>query len=397
MVRSKFKVLCSLLCVFLLTGCVKVEENIVIHKDKSMDVSIVGAVNSAMLGQSGFDESELEKAKNNGFKVEKYSDNDKVGYKITKSISNIENASNKDISVQEVGKEKPLFTVEKGLFKNKYIFNLSSSDNVTFTPGEGVTAQDDNSDEGATLANDEGSLDSSDSASLADDNVLDTDDSSDSSEEETSDMDLSSLSSMMGSMEMNYTVDLPYKALSNNATSVNNDGKKLTWDLTKMQNGIEFEFELYNMNNIYIAGGVALLVVIIIVLIIVSKIKKGKKGNPVLVEEPDVNLDNTSMATPTPAVSLNYNEGVVTSKILQPIEPVVEPAPVAETVVPVESVQVAEPVVSEETEPTQELTASGNDQEVNASSMSSFDPFNATVVNSQEKADEIFADNKNLN
>ena len=93
-------------------------------------------------------------------------------------------------------------------------------------------------------------------------------------------------------------------------------------------------------------------------------------------------------------------EPVQVAEPVSPVEsvPVVEPvSPVAETVVPVESVQVAEPVVSEETEPTQELTASGNDQEVNASSMSSFDPFNATVVNSQEKADEIFADNKNLN
>ncbi len=416
--RSKFKVLCSLLCVFLLTGCVKMEVNMDIHKDKSMDMSIVEAVASSLMNQadSAFDEGMLEEAKNQGFKVEKYSENDKEGYKFTKSISNIDEVSSKDSVVGDlgVGKDsgKYLFTVKPGLFKNKYTAKLKSSD--VDQVNERATTLPDNSDEGATLADDD-ALDTND--------TMGTDDlTDDSTEDDTlnSDMDLSALSSMMGSMELNYTVNLPYKALSSNATSVNNDGKKLSWDLTKIKDNIEFEFELYNMNNIYIAGGVAALFVIIIVLIIISKIKKGKKGNPVLVEEPAVNLDNTAVASPAPATTLNTNEGVVASETLRSAEPVVEQAtapvesvaPVVEqaavpvepaasvvepTVTPVEPAPV-ESLVSEVTEPAEELTVSDADQEVNSvNSVSSFDPVNATIVNSQEKADEIFADNKNLN
>ena len=57
----------------------------------------------------------------------------------------------------------------------------------------------------------------------------------------------------IANMDLSVKVTLPYSALSHNATKTNNDDKELIWTLS--QEGVqymEFEFELYNMMNIYI-------------------------------------------------------------------------------------------------------------------------------------------------
>lgn len=81
---------------------------------------------------------------------------------------------------------------------------------------------------------------------------------------------------------MKFIVSVPYKSLSNNATTVEDDGKTLIWDLMNLKNQdtMQFEFELYNMTNIYIAiaiSGVILLGLIGLVVVIIIRSSKNKK------------------------------------------------------------------------------------------------------------------------
>ena len=67
---------------------------------------------------------------------------------------------------------------------------------------------------------------------------------------------------------LSFNVTLPYSAKSNNASTVNNDGKKLSWNLSSNQvEFIEFEFELYNMTVIYTGVGAIVLILVIIIFI----------------------------------------------------------------------------------------------------------------------------------
>lgn len=64
-------------------------------------------------------------------------------------------------------------------------------------------------------------------------------------------------------------------SMSNNATTVSDDGKTLKWELTTDDiSSMEFEFELYNMTNIYICIGLIILIIIIIVMIVKRNGKK---------------------------------------------------------------------------------------------------------------------------
>lgn len=100
---------------------------------------------------------------------------------------------------------------------------------------------------------------------------------------------MSSYESYGAAFDMKLVIELPSKAISNNATEVSSDGKTLTYDLLKSKD-IEFEFELgesksdkksdkeessdSNILLFVIIGIVALLVVVVIVVVIVSSSKK---------------------------------------------------------------------------------------------------------------------------
>ena len=78
--------------------------------------------------------------------------------------------------------------------------------------------------------------------------------------------------------DVKFIVTLPNKSISNNATSVSDDGLTLTWDLTKAKD-IDFEFKFGSSSSIsdylpFIIGGAALLIIIVIVVILLSKKKK---------------------------------------------------------------------------------------------------------------------------
>ena len=102
--------------------------------------------------------------------------------------------------------------------------------------------------------------------------------------------------------EIFLTVELPSKALSNNATEVTNDGKTLKWNLLEAEN-IDYEFEIKDkkaakgiVKVLAIIVVIAILVIALIVVIVAllsgnknnttaTPVKEEKKEEPVVVEE----------------------------------------------------------------------------------------------------------------
>ena len=335
-----------MLVVFLMTGCVKSHVNMEINKDKSMNLSLIAAIDSSFLEQSGEDDllenEEIKEFEEKGFKTEKYSDDSMTGYKFTKSFANIDDLSSEKETTLDLNaladEETPnnVFTVKKGFFKNTYTAKVKN--NAT----DELQSQIENADQ--TTTTDDNQMNIEDDTTIqgsndtqTDTNVQDdTDTQTDSSFDFSSNMDMSMLSS---TLDMKFNVTLPYKAISSNATSTENDGKTLVWNLVNTQDDIEFTFELYNMNNIYLTVGLAvILIILIIVIIIMSKRKpKAPLGTPVPVENTPVNNVVPNQAPVTPITNMpqtNIQENItpnVTSNQtinqmpVQNTEPIVQP------------------------------------------------------------------------
>ena len=285
--KKSLKLLSIMLVVFLMTGCVKSHVNMEINKDKSMNLSLIAAIDSSFLEQSGEDDllenEEIKEFEEKGFKTEKYSDDSMTGYKFTKSFANIDDLSSEKETTLDLNaladEETPnnVFTVKKGFFKNTYTAKVKN--NAT----DELQSQIENADQ--TTTTDDNQMNIEDDTTIqgsndtqTDTNVQDdTDTQTDSSFDFSSNMDMSMLSS---TLDMKFNVTLPYKAISSNATSTENDGKTLVWNLVNTQDDIEFTFELYNMNNIYLTVGLA-----VIPLILRGKYKNtahiSLSGNPV--------------------------------------------------------------------------------------------------------------------
>lgn len=254
-----------LFCLFLLTtGCMREKVDMAIHKDKSMDINIDMGISKAFMeaynkeqedGNIGlgsdldfFSEEELEEMRKAGIEVDKYDDGKYTGMKMLLKVKNIDAvSSSKEVigdleelmnktTKQEEEEDVYLFTVKKGFLKNKYTakLNMSLLDE---------TMNDSFSDEDAVVGTDT--------------------------------MDSSWLSS---GMDASFSVQLPYKAKSNNATTVENDGKKLSWDLVQFEDTVAFSFELYNNSNFYILGaGIFLVLLILIMIVVLFTRKRGNK------------------------------------------------------------------------------------------------------------------------
>ena len=344
--KKSLKLLSIMLVVFLMTGCVKSHVNMEINKDKSMNLSLIAAIDSSFLEQSGEDDllenEEIKEFEEKGFKTEKYSDDSMTGYKFTKNFANIDDLSSEKETTLDLNaladEETPnnVFTVKKGFFKNTYTAKVKN--NAT----DELQSQIENADQ--TTTTDDNQMNIEDDTTIqgsndtqTDTNVQDdTDTQTDSSFDFSSNMDMSMLSS---TLDMKFNVTLPYKAISSNATSTENDGKTLVWNLVNTQDDIEFTFELYNMNNIYLTVGLAvILIILIIVIIIMSKRKpKAPLGTPVPVENTPVNNVVPNQAPVTPITNMpqtNIQENItpnVTSNQtinqmpVQNTEPIVQP------------------------------------------------------------------------
>ena len=220
---KKISVLITLLVLSLvLSGCTKVEYNLVVTKD---DVSYKGTVGFSKeflaqmeeMGEATEGETEAEpedeideysnELEESGFTTEEYEDDEYKGFKFEKSFGTLEDVSTKDeieYSDLEDKEASKIFIVDDSdPTKTKYTakIKVSNPEEVNLGPEDDITDGDD-----------------------LDENIGD-------------------IGELMGSMDLKFKVSLPVAPLSSNATSV--EGTDLTWDLTQLEGEyIEFSFEL---------------------------------------------------------------------------------------------------------------------------------------------------------
>ncbi len=333
--KKSFKVLCLMLVAFMMSGCMKFNMNMDINSDKSMNLELIVAFANEMMGSSNetnMDNSEIQKLKDNGFNVEEYSDDTMTGYTISTKINNIDDVSTEKDTMFNLNdifngeKLSDIFTVKKGFLKNTYIVKIGEEESTDMT----------------------NEIEDDLNSTYSDDSLLATDDAD--------------LSMLLNSMDINFTINLPYKAISSNATNTENDGKTLVWQPTSASNSssnIEFSFELYNMTNIYLMVGIVILIIVIIIILIVKHCKKTKSNKSSLnSQKNDSTLNNETVVThvtpttepsnptniQTNTISNLNNETLITT-------PVQEAAPVAstpESTTPVQEVAPVETIVPTE-------------------------------------------------
>ena len=262
-----FKLLLIALMLMLSSGCVKYNVTMDIKKDKSMDFNMIAAFDESFAenGEMNITEAKDE-VKNQYCSVSDYNESNMKGINVSCKFPNIDELSS-ETTVKEADfesimddKDSKLFTFKKGFFKNTYTFKLDSSSSSDLLGDE----------------EDENSYDYREEDDY-DDYDYDSDLYDDSDGSDNTDFDMSALSSM----NLKFEVKLPYKAISSNATSKEDNEKHLTWDLMKMaqsedgNNVVELTFALYNTSNI------AIVAVIVIALIAVGVIffMKNKKKN----------------------------------------------------------------------------------------------------------------------
>lgn len=261
------KVLFVAIIAFTLTGCVKFNATMEISKNGKINYNILYAVNKSLLnGESLLTDEDKKNLEEQGFKVEDYADDSMEGVNLTLSNLDINKVSSTDKNVlydlsglTDEDKDAKIFYVEKGLFKNKYTAKIKFDTNDS-----DIGDTDDDSTDG--------------DYSYREDDYTDVDSDYDDSDDDES-FSSDDFSQYMSNMEMKFVVKLPYKAISNNATGVDNDGKNLTWDLTKTSDleNLEFEFALYNTTNIIIFVVLGVVVIGGVIFSVINKKNKGKK------------------------------------------------------------------------------------------------------------------------
>ena len=127
MKKNKLKFLCLMMATILLTGCVKMDISMEVKSDKSMDLSIITAYDKSLQEslaeyKTSSDEEQVAEYEKKGFYVQKYDEDGKSGYKMTKQIKNIDECSTEaDLEKSEMtealtGDKQYMFTVKKSFF-----------------------------------------------------------------------------------------------------------------------------------------------------------------------------------------------------------------------------------------------------------------------------------------
>lgn len=250
---KKFKFLGIFAIILLCSGCMKYSIGMNIDSDKNVNFELIYALGKEMWGDM-LDQDEIKETDNemekDGYTVKPYTNGKWIGSVYTKNMGNLDDISTTDVINVDLSN---IFDTDENTEETKYYFQkIVDGKKTTYVASFSIDATDDET-----------------------------------SEDE--DFDMSSLTS---SMELTYTVTLPVKADSNNATTVSEDGKTLTWNLEygKVTN-INYQFTLgsnstssnnstnsTNSNNttLYIILGCAGAVVIgtVAVLLINNKKKK---------------------------------------------------------------------------------------------------------------------------
>lgn len=333
MKKAKYIILLSL--TILLTGCVKSNTSMTINKDKSMSLTSEVLISDKLLDKESrlIIKDEKEKLQKKNMTVEEIKDsNGYSGFSVTKKYGNIDKNSKeeyKEIIISNFYDDKfddsVLFQVKKGLFKNVYTANYKFEvDNDDFV-------EDNNSNE--TVIDDTTNTPTVENGTTnVIDNTNNVDGTNNNTEKDISDnADLIKLAS---EVKFKFSVNLPYKVLESNATKKSDDGKKLEWDLNSNDAvKINYSFELYNMNNIYMAIGISVgaIIFLIVLIIIKNKIVQKKRekisSRPILkeydpsiedelLEKTNVNDDESSSSS----VSVKSNVNTESERVYEKLE-----------------------------------------------------------------------------
>lgn len=333
MKKAKYIILLSL--TILLTGCVKSNTSMTINKDKSMSLTSEVLISDKLLDKESrlIIEDEKDKLQKKNMTVEEIKNsNGYSGFSVTKKYGNIDKNSKeeyKEIIISNFFDDKfddsVLFQVKKGLFKNVYTANYKfevDNDDFVEDKNSNETVIDDTTNT-PTVEND---------TTNVIDNTNNVDGANNNTEKDISDnADLIKLAS---EVKFKFSVNLPYKALESNATKKSDDGKKLEWDLNSNDAvKINYSFELYNMNNIYMAIGISIgTIILLIVLIIIKNIIVQKKREKIssrpilkeydpsiedeLLEKTNVNDDESSISS----VGVNSNVNTESERVYEKLE-----------------------------------------------------------------------------
>ena len=265
------KVLIVLVSVMLLGGCgVKVEYNAKINNDNSMEFSVLAAYDNEMIDAMMSNDSSI---------------NDNTGLDSSYGVTD--------------SSQTPSYTDED---RWNFLEEAFSSGEMPITDNESAERYEDGEYKGykATIkvddiddvTGDKATFNLSDSSTIAN-SVIFVKKNGNYEANIGIDNSTGSTYSQYTSYGMNFdfkfVVELPTKAGDNNATSVSEDGKTLTWDLANFTgDSIQFVYKPSNM-MIYIIIGAIVLVVIALILVFILGKKKNKKdpreGTPVLVND----------------------------------------------------------------------------------------------------------------
>lgn len=237
--KRRIVALClALVLILSLTACIRFEATIKINKNGTADVSMLMAASDALAsmgdGDVGLSEEEIAEYKAKGFEYEEYVDADAgyTGYTLSRKGVDLQSGENKN---DETGMESIL---DGDLFK---------------VDGKHVTI---------------------DFAPMSD------------SEYEESGSYLSMLKNYGGYMKFN--LELPVKPTNHNATTVSEDGKTLTWDLTKLKGNesVHAEFDMPSSILTWLLPIIGVILVAIVVVVLIKK-KKSNVASEAILEEAD--------------------------------------------------------------------------------------------------------------
>ena len=333
MKKAKYIILLSL--TILLTGCVKSNTSMTINKDKSMSLTSEVLISDKLLDKESrlIIKDEKDKLQKKNMTVEEIKNsNGYSGFSVTKKYGNIDKNSKeeyKEIIISNFFDDKfddsVLFQVKKGLFKNVYTANYKFEvDNDDFV-------ENNNSNE--TVIDDTTNTPTVENGTT---NVIDNTNNVDGTNNNTGKdiSDNADLIKLASEVKFKFSVNLPYKVLESNATKKSDDGKKLEWDLNSNDAvKINYSFELYNMNNIYMAIGISIgtIMLLIVLIIIKNKIVQKKRekisSRPILKEyDPSIEdelLGKTNVndyESSISSVSVNSNVNTESERVYEKLE-----------------------------------------------------------------------------
>lgn len=238
--KRRIVALClALVLILSLTACIRFEATVKINKNGTADVRMLMAASDALAsmgdGDVGLSEEEIAEYKAKGFEYEEYVDSDAgyTGYILSRKGVDLQSGKN---SNDETGMESIL---DGDLFK---------------VDGKHVTI---------------------DFAPMSD------------SDYEESGPYLPMLKNYGGYLKFN--LELPVKPTNHNATIVSEDGKTLTWDLTKFKanESVHAEFDMPSSILVWLLPVIGVLLIAVVVAVVLIKKNKRNVVPDTIVDEED--------------------------------------------------------------------------------------------------------------